>query len=97
MNERLFIVFVFVSILSLMVECSEELVAVSSVIDCLMAAISEFVAALLLSFEVVRLSILSLMALNDCSFNVLCSSREVLMAEISSSWREMSSFSFDVN
>ena len=44
------------------VSCSEELVVVSSVIDCLMAAISEFVAELLLSFEVVRLSILSLMA-----------------------------------
>ena len=44
------------------VSCSEELVVVSSVIDCLMAAISELVAVLLLSFEVVRLSILSLMA-----------------------------------
>ena len=74
------------------VSCSEELVVVNSVIDVLMVEISEFVAVLLLSAEVVRLSILSLTAVNDCSFNVLCSSRVVLMFEISLSCLVMSSF-----
>ena len=46
----------------LIVSCSEELVVVNSVIDVLMVEISELVAVLLLSVEVVRLSILSLMA-----------------------------------
>ena len=55
----------------------------SSFIEVLMFEISELVAVLLLSFEVVRLSILSLMAVNDCSFDVLCSLSDVLMAEIS--------------
>ena len=64
------------------VSCSEELVVVSSVIDCLTAAISEFIAVLLLSFEVVGLSILSLMAAISEFIAVLLLSEDVMRSSI---------------